>query len=50
MDDGKNMAARIGGIMKAPQKALVWQFLDMVNMIVLSSWTVSRPETQFLRF
>ena len=22
------MAARIGGIMKAPPKALVWQFLD----------------------
>ena len=22
------MAARIGGIMKAPQNALVWQFLD----------------------
>ena len=29
MDDGKNMAARIGGIMKAPQKALVWQSLDL---------------------
>ena len=28
MDVGKNMAARIGGIMKAPQKALVWQFQD----------------------
>ena len=26
MDVGKNMAAR--GIMKALQKALVWQFLD----------------------
>ena len=28
MDDWRNMAARIGGIMKAPKKALVWQFLD----------------------
>ena len=28
MGVGKNMAARIGGIMKDPQKALVWQFLD----------------------
>ena len=28
MDDGQKIAARIGGIMKAPQKALVWQFLD----------------------
>ena len=28
MDVGKNMAARIGGIIKAPKKALVWQFLD----------------------
>ena len=46
MDDGKNMAARIGGIIKVPQKALVWQFLD--GMMVLSSWTVNRPETQFL--
>ena len=28
MDDGRNMAARIGGNIKAPQKALEWQFLD----------------------
>ena len=29
MDDGKNIAARIGGIMKAQKKkGLVWQFLD----------------------
>ena len=27
IDVGENMAARIGGIMKAPQKHL-WQFLD----------------------
>ena len=33
MDDGKNMAARIGGIMKAPKKALVWQFLDGYTLI-----------------
>ena len=49
MDDGKNMAARIGGIMKAPKKHLCGSF-QMVNMIVLSPWTVSRPETQFIRF
>ena len=28
MDDGKNMAARIGGIIKGSPKALMWQFLD----------------------
>ena len=28
MDDGENIAARIGAIMKAHPKALVWQFLD----------------------
>ena len=39
MDDGKNMAARIGGIMKAPKKSLVWQFLDAKydSIIVLDS-------------
>ena len=46
MDDGKNKAVRIGRIMKAPKKALVWQFLDGKY-----DWPVqSRPETQFLRF
>ena len=44
------MAVRIGGIMKAPKKALVWQFLDgkYDSIIVLDS--EYRPETQFLRF
>ena len=28
MDGGKNMAAKIGAIMEAPQKALMWQFQD----------------------
>ena len=39
MDDGKNMAARIGGIMKAPLKALLWPFLDgkYDSIIVLDS-------------
>ena len=39
MDDGKNMAARIGGIMKATKKALVWQFLagKHDSIIVLDS-------------
>ena len=36
------MAARIGGIMKAPPKTLMWQFLDgkfdsIIGIIVLDS-------------
>ena len=38
MDIGKNMAARIGGIMKAPQKALVWQFLDSKGVRALRGY------------
>ena len=42
MDVGKNMAARIGGIMKAPQKALVavsrwqiWQYYSLEQWVGL---------------
>ena len=44
MDDGETMAARIGGIMKAPKNTC------MAVSILLSSWTVSRYVTQFQSF
>ena len=39
MEDGKNMASRIGGIVKASKKTLVWQFLDgkYDSIVVLDS-------------
>ena len=43
------MAARIGGIMKAEPKKHLWQFLGG-KLTVLLSRTVSRLETQFLKF
>ena len=43
------MAAIIGGIMKAEPKKHLWQFLDS-KLTVLKSGTVSRLETQFLKF
>ena len=43
------MAAIIGGIMKAEPKKHLWQFLDS-KLTVLLSETVSRLETQFLKF
>ena len=43
------MAAIIGGIMKAEPKKHLWQFLDG-KLTVLWSGTVSRLETQFLKF
>ena len=44
------MAARIGRIMKAPKKALVWQLDGKYDSIIVLDSQQLRPETQFLRF
>ena len=50
-DDGKNRAARIGGIIWwLFKKTFVWHLLDGKHGRSILSETVSRPETQFLRF